>query len=90
MPTPDPLRPRRSAPEYEYLGPALLTRTLRDSTRRQFRGRIVRHKPTGALRFFVNRTSSSKVPKNWPGTQEWTDDFTLKDIQWIGNKPDNQ
>jgi hypothetical protein len=29
------------------------------------------------------------VPKDWPGTEEWTDDFTLEDIEWLENKPDN-
>jgi hypothetical protein len=86
MPTPN--RPRPSgAPEYAYIGPALLTRALGGSTVRKFRGRVVRHKTTGALRFYVNRTSASKVPRDWPGTQEWTDDFEVKDIRWLGNKP---
>jgi hypothetical protein len=88
MPTPNRAHPDGTAPEYAYVGPAFLTRTPGDSTIRKFRGRVVRHTGTGALRFFVNRTSSSKVPRDWPGPQEWTDDFTLKDIEWIGNKPD--
>jgi hypothetical protein len=88
MPTPNQDPSRRAAPEYTYLGPALLTRALGGSTVRKFRGRIVRHKITGALRFVVNRTSSRKVPRDWPGTQEWTDDFEVKDIEWLGKKPD--
>ena len=89
MSTPNQHPSRRAAPEYTYLGPAFLVRTLGDSTVRKFRGRVVRHTRTGALRFFLNRTSSRRVPRDWPGTQEWTDDFELKDVEWIGNKPDN-
>jgi hypothetical protein len=89
MPTPNRGRPDDDALEYAYVGPAFLTRTLGDSTVRKFRGRVVRHTRTGALRFFLNRTSSRRVPRDWPGTQEWTDDFELKDVEWIGNKPDN-
>jgi hypothetical protein len=88
MPTPNQDPSRRAAPEYTYLGPALLTRVLGDSTRRQFRGRVVRHKTSGAWRFFVNRTRAGKLPKDWPGSREWADDFELKDVEWIGKKPE--
>jgi hypothetical protein len=74
--------------EYEYVGPALLARRVSGSTVRTFRGRIVRHKTTGALRFYVNRLRARKVPKSWPGSREWTDDFELKDVEWIGKKPE--
>jgi hypothetical protein len=49
----------------------------------------VRHTITGAYRFYVNRTSARKVPKDWPDAQEWTDDFDLADIEWLGKKPEN-
>jgi hypothetical protein len=83
-----PANPGHQAPTHEYVGPALLTRTLADSTVRKFRGRIVRHKTTGALRFVVNHTSTYGFPKAWPGSSEWTDDFELKDIEWLGKRPE--
>jgi hypothetical protein len=73
--------------DYEYVGPALLKRVMRGSVVRTFRGRIVRHKATGALRFFVNRTPSRKFPNDWPGAREWTDDFAPADVEWLGKKP---
>jgi hypothetical protein len=73
--------------QYEYVGPALLRRTLKGSVVRTFRGRVVRHRTTGALRFYVNRTSARKLPKDWPGSREWTDDFELTDIEWLGKAP---
>jgi hypothetical protein len=42
---------------------------------------------TGALRFFVNRTRRGKPPESWPHPKEWTDDFDLKDVEWIGQQP---
>jgi hypothetical protein len=74
--------------QYEYVGAALLARALGGSVVRKFRGRVVRHKTTGALRFFVNRTRASKFPKDWPGSREWTDDFGLKDVEWLGKRPE--
>jgi hypothetical protein len=76
-------------PKDEYIGPAILARVLGGSTVHRFRGRIVRDGTTGALRFYVNRTTWSGVPKDWPEPEEWTENFDLSDIEWLGAKPEN-
>lgn len=78
----------RGRSEHKYVGPALLTRARADQPARQFRGRVVRDRTTGAYRFYVNRANRGKVPADWPHEQEWTDDFQLTDIEWLGKKPD--
>jgi hypothetical protein len=75
--------------EYEYVGPAILPRTLAGSCVRRFRGRVTRSEVTGAYRFYVNRTSTSHLPKDWPGLEDFTDDFDADELEWLGKKPNN-
>jgi hypothetical protein len=74
--------------EYRYIGPAFLCWVMSDSTVRRFRGRIVRHEVTGAYRFYVNRMRRRKFPEGWPDADEWTDEFDVKDVEWLGQKPE--
>jgi hypothetical protein len=78
----------RSPSPYVYVGPAILRRVLPDSSVRGFRGRVVRHEVSGAYRFHVNRTRGSKVPAGWPEEENWTDDFDVKDVEWLCEKPE--
>ena len=73
---------------HAYVGPAVLTRVLGDSSIHKFRGRIVRDEATGVYRFYVNRLRRRKFPESWSDTGEWTEAFDLKDVEWLGRKPE--
>jgi hypothetical protein len=75
--------------DYAYVGPAILSRLLADSTVRRFRGRVVRHEISGELRFSVNRTPSRRIPKGWPTAEDYTDDFDMRAVEWLGKRPDD-
>jgi hypothetical protein len=77
-----------SPAQHTYIGPAFLLRSLADSTVRRFRGRIVRREATGVYRFYVNRLRRRKFPDGWPEAGEWTEAFDVKDVEWLGQKPE--
>lgn len=51
---------------FEHLGPRTLT-----INRVVFRGRLLRDRTDGTLRFVVNRLSNGDQPVGWPHKEEW-------------------
>ncbi len=68
---------------FDYVGPAVLSVQGGARTAR-FRGRVLRDRATGALRFCVNLMPSGRVPDGWIAKGDWVEHFDPNDLEWVG------